>query len=451
MEEMTHNSTEYEALILGLKALLAKGAQTVMICGDSQLVINRVFRRYACNYPYLRQYRDLVYRLLDKIAEVVIKHVLRTENRQADNLAQNAYQQIIVGNVDTITDWRTEIMVYLESPNSATPMGIRLKALRFQLIEGVLYKRTFEGVLLRCLGPEESIKVMEEVHGGICGAHRECQRHGPLNHLPAVELQKMIKPWPFKAWALDVIGKNHPASSKQHSFILVATDYFTKWVEAVPLRNAMQKEVNEFVLSHIMYRLMDWLKRQMKLSSASSGNGGGKSKEMAYLAASDIMAHRNSRKTSTGFSPYQLTLGQDVVLPAEFVVSSPRVISTTVNNDEAYVQGMQRQLEEVDTDRLNTLDRMAKQNEIRAKYYGKRVSPKSFTEGDLVWKTILPTYKKIYQLGKWSPSWEGPFISHREIGNGAFIILNQEGKLIHENINAKYLKMYFSAFSEHCH
>ncbi|XP_051140122.1 uncharacterized protein LOC127257694 [Andrographis paniculata] len=172
MEEMTHNSTEYGALILGLEALVAKGAQAVMICGDSQLVINQVLRRYACNYPHLRQYRDLVYRLLYRIAEVVIEHVPRIENRQANNLAQNVCQQISVGNIDTSTDWRTKIMVYLESLNFATPMGIRLKALCFQLIEGVLYKRTFEGVLLRCLGPEESIKVMEEVHGGIFGAHR---------------------------------------------------------------------------------------------------------------------------------------------------------------------------------------------------------------------------------------------------------------------------------------
>ncbi|XP_051144093.1 uncharacterized protein LOC127260404 [Andrographis paniculata] len=233
MEEMTHNSAEYEALILGLEALIAKGAQSVVICGDSQLVIN----------------------------------------------------QQSIGSVDTVTDWRTEIMIYLESPSSTTPVGVRLRALYFQLIEGVLYKRTFEGILLRCLGPEESIKVMEEVHCGICGAHRaglhmrwaihrmgfywprifddcirfakgcqECQRHGPLNHLPIVKLHAMVKPWPFKAWALDVIGKIHPASSKQHSFILVATDYFTKWVEAVPLKNATQKEVIEFILNHIICR-----------------------------------------------------------------------------------------------------------------------------------------------------------------------------------------------------
>ncbi|XP_051116735.1 uncharacterized protein LOC127241635 [Andrographis paniculata] len=169
------------------------------------------------------------------------------------------------------------------------------------------------------------------------------------------------------------------------------------------------------------------------------------------LLSQALWAYRNSRNTSTGFSPYQLTFRQDAVLPAEFVVSSPRVVSTTTCIDEAYAQRMWQQLKEVDTYHLNALDQVVRQSEIRPKYYGKKVSPKVFTEGDFVWETILPTYKKVDQLGKWSPNWVDPFIVSRVIGNGAFIIVNQEGKLVHENINAKYLKRYYPAFSEHCH
>ncbi|XP_051140130.1 uncharacterized protein LOC127257704 [Andrographis paniculata] len=125
------------------------------------------------------------------------------------------------------------------------------------------------------------------------------------------------------------------------------------------------------------------------------------------LLSQALWAHRNSRDTSTGFSPYQLTFGQDAVLPAEFVVPSPRVTNTTSCIDEAYAQRMWQQLEEVDIDRLSALDQVVRQSEIRAKYYGKRVFPKVFAVGDLVWKTILPTYRKVDQLGKWSPNWEG--------------------------------------------
>jgi transposase InsO family protein len=67
-------------------------------------------------------------------------------------------------------------------------------------------------------------------------------------------LHLVIKPWPFRRWGLDFIGEMHSSSSKGHRFVLVATDYFSKWVEAVPLRNMTHREVIEFVLQNIIYQ-----------------------------------------------------------------------------------------------------------------------------------------------------------------------------------------------------
>jgi hypothetical protein len=53
---------------------------------------------------------------------------------------------------------------------------------------------------------------------------------------------------------LDFIGQIYPSSSKGHRFVLVATDYFTKWTEDVPLKNMTHKEVIEFMTEHIIYR-----------------------------------------------------------------------------------------------------------------------------------------------------------------------------------------------------
>ncbi len=36
--------------------------------------------------------------------------------------------------------------------------------------------------------------------------------------------------------------------------MLVATDYFTKWVEAVPFKNITYTEVIDFILKHIVHR-----------------------------------------------------------------------------------------------------------------------------------------------------------------------------------------------------
>ena len=53
---------------------------------------------------------------------------------------------------------------------------------------------------------------------------------------------------------MDLIGKIYPTSLKGHNFILVATNYFTKWVEAIPLKKAEQKDVIQFIKEHIIHR-----------------------------------------------------------------------------------------------------------------------------------------------------------------------------------------------------
>jgi hypothetical protein len=123
------------------------------------------------------------------------------------------------------------------------------------------------------------------VHDGICGAHysahkmkwllrragfywstmvdncvkykmgcKACQWFGNIQLAPVGVMNSIVKPWPFRGWGLDFIGEIHPGSSKGHRFILVATDYFTKWTEVVPLRNMTHFEVISFVQEHIIYQ-----------------------------------------------------------------------------------------------------------------------------------------------------------------------------------------------------
>ena len=67
-------------------------------------------------------------------------------------------------------------------------------------------------------------------------------------------MNPIIKPWPFRGWGIDLIGQIFPPSSKGHKFILVETDYFTKWVEAVPLKTVTSKNMVDFVKEHTVYR-----------------------------------------------------------------------------------------------------------------------------------------------------------------------------------------------------
>ena len=55
-------------------------------------------------------------------------------------------------------------------------------------------------------------------------------------------------------WALDFMGVINSPSSEGHKFILVAIKYYTKWVEAIPLKIAIQKHVINFIKEYIICR-----------------------------------------------------------------------------------------------------------------------------------------------------------------------------------------------------
>ena len=59
---------------------------------------------------------------------------------------------------------------------------------------------------------------------------------------------------PFEQWGLDIIGEITPSSSKQHKYILTATDYFTKWVEDIPLTHVNEKVVIQFIEQQLITR-----------------------------------------------------------------------------------------------------------------------------------------------------------------------------------------------------
>lgn len=64
----------------------------------------------------------------------------------------------------------------------------------------------------------------------------QCQKHEYLIHRLTKELHPMVSPWLFTIWGMDIFGP-FPTAQGQRKFLLVAIDYFTKWVETEPLAN----------------------------------------------------------------------------------------------------------------------------------------------------------------------------------------------------------------------
>jgi hypothetical protein len=67
-------------------------------------------------------------------------------------------------------------------------------------------------------------------------------------------LHPTIKLWPFYGWYLDFIDQIYHVSSKGYRFVLVATNYFTKWTKVVPSKNMTHKKVIHFILENIVQR-----------------------------------------------------------------------------------------------------------------------------------------------------------------------------------------------------
>ncbi|XP_038896306.1 uncharacterized protein LOC120084576 [Benincasa hispida] len=80
------------------------------------------------------------------------------------------------------------------------------------------------------------------------------QDHANFIHQPPKPLHPTIASWPFEAWGPDLVSAITPKSSAGHSCILAATDYFSRWAEAVALREAKKENVVDFIRTHIIYR-----------------------------------------------------------------------------------------------------------------------------------------------------------------------------------------------------
>ncbi|RDY09299.1 Retrovirus-related Pol polyprotein, partial [Mucuna pruriens] len=73
-------------------------------------------------------------------------------------------------------------------------------------------------------------------------------------HMAPSTLHNLTSPWPFSMWGLDMIGPIEPKASNGHRFILVAIDYFTKWVKAASYANMTKSMVTKFIKKNIICR-----------------------------------------------------------------------------------------------------------------------------------------------------------------------------------------------------
>lgn len=151
--------------------------------------------------------------------------------------------------------------------------------------DSILYHINYEGIYFRCLDRQQAQNMIKEFHGkyGTCHGSTDATTHQIIKdgyYWPnifkyvhhhvwnchtcqttatreinlAMPLQPVYEVRPFSQWALDFIGIINPNSFVGHNFILVATDYCTRWAEEWACKNCTTKTIIKFLEDKITTR-----------------------------------------------------------------------------------------------------------------------------------------------------------------------------------------------------
>nr|CAN81979.1 hypothetical protein VITISV_032721 [Vitis vinifera] len=535
----SNNEAEYEAILSGLDLALALSVSKLRIYSDSQLVVKHVQEEYEAKDARMTRYLAKVRDTLQQFTEWAIEKIKRADNRRADALAGIAASLPIkeaillpihvqtnpsvaeISNCNTIEapqadgrEWMYGITEYIRTGTLPGDLKqahkVRVQAARFTLIGGHLYKRSFTGPYLRCLGQSEAQYVFAELHEGICEnhsrgrslAHRahsqgyywptmkkdaaayvkkcdKCQRYAPIPHMPSTTLRSISGPWPFAQWGMDIVGPL-PAAPAQKKFLLVATDYFSKWVEAEAYASIKDKDVTKFVWKNIICRFgipqtiiadngpqFDSIAfrnfcSELNIRNSYStprypqSNGQAEATNKTLIIALKkrleqakgkwveelpgvLWAYRTTLGRPTGNTPFALAYGMDAVIPTE--IGLPTIRTDAAKQSDANME-LGRNLDWTDEVRESAAIRMADYQQRASAHYNRKVRPRAFKNGTLVLRKVFENTTEV-GAGKFQANWEGPYIVSKASSNGAYHLQKLDGTSLLRPWNVSNLKQYY--------
>ncbi|XP_073030713.1 uncharacterized protein [Primulina eburnea] len=301
---VTNNEAEYEAILARIQAALEVGPSRIILLSDSQLITQQIKGLYEAKDDRMLKYLQLIRAQAEIFADWSIEQIPREENGEADALAKMASSLSEVSTRDFLFiswlilsieeeilptpegSWMTPIIKFIinkELPeDKARAQKIKRQAPRFVLLNNFLYRRSFQGPLLKCLSKGEVEYVFREIHEGCCADHlggislarktmlarfwwptlsqdstrivracENCQYHSNFQNSPTTPMKPIWASCPFDQWGMDNVGP-FPISRPQKKFLLESVDYFSKWVEAEPLAKITEQEVLKFLWKNIV-------------------------------------------------------------------------------------------------------------------------------------------------------------------------------------------------------
>ena len=239
----------------------------------------------------------------------------------------------------------------------------------------------------------------------------------------------MVTPWPFYTWGLDLVGPVNPPL-RGYIWILVATKYFTKWAEAMPLRKAIGGAVANFIKENIIIRfgvphrsisdngtsfVNSEVRRMLEFYQIKhhrshyypQGNGQAEATNKTLIKIickinqeytggwamhllDALWAYRSSPKSATGFSPFSLVYTTEVMSLVKVMTPFLRVMQARNKEKEKEVFTAERceDLEGLDEKKGDEQECSRRYRQRMTESYGKTTKERVFAERQLVLKTV---------------------------------------------------------------
>lgn len=279
------------------------------------------------------------------------------------------------------------------------------------------------------------------VHGLVASCH-VCGSKKTWGKKRRAPLKQYVVGAPMERIAIDILGPL-PETPRKNKFILVVSDYFTKWTESYPIPNQEATTVAEKLVSEFICRfgvprelhsdqgtnfeskvfaeickLLDIEKtRTTPLHPQSDGQVERFNRTLVEMLRGKIkedqkdwdlqlpacmMAYRGAVHESTGVSPNLLMLGRELEVPLDVITEAPPD-APLLKTD--YAQAVQKRLASAHDLARRHLNKAA----IRQKRnYDKRLAGRPFTIGDSVW--LHNVRRKKGRNAKLDCPWEGPYL-----------------------------------------
>ncbi|GJU18036.1 reverse transcriptase domain-containing protein [Tanacetum coccineum] len=280
----SNNEEEYDALIAGLRIAAHMGVRNVQVSVDSKLVANQILGTYVAKEENMVKYLEKAKSLISSFGNFSISQVPRSKNKKADALSKIASTSFAHLSKQLLVEILKEKSIREKEVKAIEASKLCIKAKQYELLEGVLYRRSFLNPWLRYVGPLQAEYVIQEIHEGSCSMHagprsvvakvmrlgyywptmhqdardmiracNDCQIHRPMPRNPQQPLTPITAPWSFYKWGIGIAGP-FPEGPGNVKFFIVAMDYFMKWIEAKAVATITSNQVKKFVWDNIVCR-----------------------------------------------------------------------------------------------------------------------------------------------------------------------------------------------------